>query len=135
MCFVAGWFRIASRLGDQEEGSRRIWRILSSRYLGHFWWLSCSCICVTYLEVYISSWVQFGDVPQVEQLRGENSSLYKQFSDATQQYRNADTTNRVLKSDVEAMRAKVFIYLLNLIWSCSNCQPNLWSIMKRGKKC
>ncbi|GMN39887.1 hypothetical protein TIFTF001_009102 [Ficus carica] len=44
---------------------------------------------------------------QVEQLRGENSSLYKQFSDATQQYRNADTTNRVLKSDVEAMRAKV----------------------------
>ena len=47
---------------------------------------------------------------QVEKLRGENSSLFKQFTDITQQYREADTSNRVLKSDVDAMRARV-IYI------------------------
>jgi len=44
---------------------------------------------------------------QVEQLRGENGTLCKQLTDATQQYRVADTDNRVLKSGVEALRAKV----------------------------
>ncbi|XP_041019381.1 basic leucine zipper 9 [Juglans microcarpa x Juglans regia] len=44
---------------------------------------------------------------QVEQLRGENVSLCKQLTDANQQYNVADTNNRVLKSDVEALRAKV----------------------------
>ncbi|KAG8636478.1 basic leucine zipper 9 [Manihot esculenta] len=44
---------------------------------------------------------------QVEQLTGDNTSLYKQLSDASQQYNNAHTNNRVLKSDVEALRAKV----------------------------
>ncbi|ONI33951.1 hypothetical protein PRUPE_1G455300 [Prunus persica] len=44
---------------------------------------------------------------QVEQLRGENSTLYRQLTDASQQFRDADTNNRVLKSDVEALRAKV----------------------------
>ncbi|CAI9115768.1 OLC1v1016760C1 [Oldenlandia corymbosa var. corymbosa] len=44
---------------------------------------------------------------QVEQLRGENGSLFKQLTDATQQYKDAATNNRVLKSDVEALRAKV----------------------------
>ncbi|KAM1726244.1 basic leucine zipper 9-like [Malus sylvestris] len=44
---------------------------------------------------------------QVEQLRGENSTLYRQLTDAFQQFRDADTNNRVMKSDVEALRAKV----------------------------
>ncbi|KAF5456551.1 hypothetical protein F2P56_026021 [Juglans regia] len=44
---------------------------------------------------------------QVEQVRGENVSLCKQLTDANQQYNVADTNNRVLKSDVEALRAKV----------------------------
>ncbi|KAH7524237.1 basic leucine zipper 9 isoform X2 [Ziziphus jujuba] len=44
---------------------------------------------------------------QVEQLREENSTLFKHFTDAAHQYRDADTNNRVLKSNVEAMRAKV----------------------------
>ncbi|XP_034684516.1 basic leucine zipper 9 [Vitis riparia] len=44
---------------------------------------------------------------QVEQLRGENASLYKQLTDASQQFGDANTNNRVLKSDVEALRAKV----------------------------
>ncbi|KAF7817162.1 basic leucine zipper 9-like [Senna tora] len=44
---------------------------------------------------------------QVEQLRLENAALYKQLTDASQQFREADTNNRVLKSDVEALRAKV----------------------------
>ncbi|GLU01123.1 hypothetical protein SLE2022_184480 [Rubroshorea leprosula] len=44
---------------------------------------------------------------QVEQLRGENASLYKQYTGAAQQHRNASTNNRLLKSSVEALRAKV----------------------------
>jgi len=49
-------------------------------------------------------------VSQVEQLRLENASLFKQLTDASQQFRDANTNNRVLKSDVEALRAKVNIY-------------------------
>ncbi|XP_041022482.1 basic leucine zipper 9-like isoform X1 [Juglans microcarpa x Juglans regia] len=44
---------------------------------------------------------------QVDKLKGENTSLCKQFTDANRQYHVADTNNRVLKSDVEALRAKV----------------------------
>ncbi|XP_057516513.1 bZIP transcription factor RISBZ4 isoform X2 [Amaranthus tricolor] len=44
---------------------------------------------------------------QVDQLNVENSSLFKQLNEAAQQLREATTNNRVLKSDVEAMRAKV----------------------------
>ncbi|XP_051130063.1 basic leucine zipper 9-like [Andrographis paniculata] len=44
---------------------------------------------------------------QVELLRGESESLYKQLADATQQYKDSTTNNRVLRSDVEALRAKV----------------------------
>ncbi|GMG99172.1 hypothetical protein Nepgr_001012 [Nepenthes gracilis] len=44
---------------------------------------------------------------QVDQLSGENLSLYKQLTEATQQLQDASTNNRVLKSDVEALRAKV----------------------------
>jgi hypothetical protein len=45
---------------------------------------------------------------QVEQLRQENGTRFKQLENATQQYHVADTDNRVLKSDVEALRAKVY---------------------------
>ncbi|XP_068314230.1 basic leucine zipper 9-like [Pyrus communis] len=44
---------------------------------------------------------------QFEQLRGENSTLCMQLTDASQQLCDADTNNRVLNSDVEALRAKV----------------------------
>lgn len=44
---------------------------------------------------------------QVEVLSGENVTLFKQLGDAAQQLRDATTNNRVLKSDVEALRAKV----------------------------
>lgn len=44
---------------------------------------------------------------QVDHLRGENSTLFKQLTDASQQFKDATTNNRVLKSDVEALRAKV----------------------------
>ncbi|PWA77055.1 5-enolpyruvylshikimate-3-phosphate synthase [Artemisia annua] len=45
---------------------------------------------------------------QVEQLRGEYSILFKQLMNAIQQFKDASTNNRVLKSDVEALRAKFF---------------------------
>ncbi|KAD6453776.1 hypothetical protein E3N88_08482 [Mikania micrantha] len=44
---------------------------------------------------------------QVEKLQLEYSLLYKQLTSATHQYKDASTNNRVLKSDVEALRAKV----------------------------
>lgn len=53
-------------------------------------------------------------VSQVEQLGVENTTLFKQLDEAAQQLREATTNNRVLKSDVEALRAKVKdIELLN----------------------
>lgn len=48
---------------------------------------------------------------EVERLRADNESLHKQFTQATHHYRSADTNNRVLKSDVEALRAKVYMYI------------------------
>ncbi|XXG57967.1 hypothetical protein AAC387_Pa04g0403 [Persea americana] len=44
---------------------------------------------------------------KVDQLRGENSSLFKQLDAASRQFGEAATDNRVLKSDVEALRMKV----------------------------
>ncbi|KAJ4758296.1 Basic-leucine zipper (bZIP) transcription factor family protein [Rhynchospora pubera] len=44
---------------------------------------------------------------QVDQLRGENSSLFKNLTDANHQFSTAVTDNRILKSDVEALRVKV----------------------------
>ncbi|KAF8099932.1 hypothetical protein N665_0235s0030 [Sinapis alba] len=44
---------------------------------------------------------------QVDSLKGENSTLYKQLIDATQLFRSAGTNNRILKSDVETLRIKV----------------------------
>ncbi|XP_029126966.1 light-inducible protein CPRF2 [Cajanus cajan] len=44
---------------------------------------------------------------QVSQLRGENSSLLKRLTDVSQKYGDAAVDNRVLKADVETLRAKV----------------------------
>ncbi|TKY61388.1 Light-inducible protein CPRF2 [Spatholobus suberectus] len=44
---------------------------------------------------------------QVSQLRGENSSLLKRLTDVSQKYNDAAVDNRVLKADVETLRAKV----------------------------
>ncbi|KAI3690333.1 hypothetical protein L2E82_48313 [Cichorium intybus] len=44
---------------------------------------------------------------QVELLRGEYTTLFKQLTSASQQFKDASTNNRVLKADVEALRAKV----------------------------
>uniref|UniRef100_A0A0E0JW77 BZIP domain-containing protein n=1 Tax=Oryza punctata TaxID=4537 RepID=A0A0E0JW77_ORYPU len=44
---------------------------------------------------------------QVDQLRGENASLFKQLTDANQQFTTSVTDNRILKSDVETLRVKV----------------------------
>ncbi|XP_068638786.1 bZIP transcription factor RISBZ4-like [Aristolochia californica] len=44
---------------------------------------------------------------QVDQLRGENASQYKHLKDACLQLRETTTENRVVKSNVEALRMKV----------------------------
>nr|XP_017236829.1 PREDICTED: light-inducible protein CPRF2 [Daucus carota subsp. sativus] len=44
---------------------------------------------------------------QVSQLRVENSSLLKRLTDISQRYNDAAVDNRVLKADIETMRAKV----------------------------
>lgn len=44
---------------------------------------------------------------QVSQLRVENSSLLRRLADVNQKYNDAAVDNRVLKADVETLRAKV----------------------------
>jgi len=44
---------------------------------------------------------------QVERLKGENATLFQRLSEANQQFSTAVTDNRILKSDVEALRVKV----------------------------
>ncbi|MED6148794.1 hypothetical protein PIB30_056233 [Stylosanthes scabra] len=44
---------------------------------------------------------------QVSHLRGENSSLLKRLTDISHKYNDAAVDNRVLKADVETLRAKV----------------------------
>ncbi|CAI8602574.1 unnamed protein product [Vicia faba] len=44
---------------------------------------------------------------QVSQLRGENSSLVKRLTNVSQKYTDSAIDNRVLKADVETLRAKV----------------------------
>ncbi|MED6170154.1 hypothetical protein PIB30_028132 [Stylosanthes scabra] len=44
---------------------------------------------------------------QVSQLRGENSSLLKRLTDVSHKYNESAVDNRVLKADVETLRAKV----------------------------
>ncbi|XP_057962977.1 basic leucine zipper 9-like [Malania oleifera] len=44
---------------------------------------------------------------EVEQLRGENASLFKQLTNATHRFRNVFTNNQVLRSDADALRAEV----------------------------
>ncbi|XP_073223327.1 light-inducible protein CPRF2-like isoform X2 [Cicer arietinum] len=44
---------------------------------------------------------------QVSQLRGENSTLVKRLTDVNQKYTESAVDNRVLKADVETLRAKV----------------------------
>ncbi|KAL5988843.1 hypothetical protein ACLOJK_026945, partial [Asimina triloba] len=44
---------------------------------------------------------------QVSQLRVENSTLMKRLTDTSQKYNEAAVDNRILKADVETLRAKV----------------------------
>ncbi|KAL2490105.1 bZIP transcription factor RISBZ4 [Forsythia ovata] len=61
---------------------------------------------------------------QVKQLQGEYESLFKQLADATQQFKDAATNNRVLKSNVEALRAKKQ-EILELLSDKSSVQPQV----------
>ncbi|KAG9449285.1 hypothetical protein H6P81_009250 [Aristolochia fimbriata] len=61
---------------------------------------------------------------QVDQLRGENATLYKQLTDASQQFSEAGTDNRVLKSDVEALRMKVKLAEDMVTRGSLNCSLN-----------
>lgn len=47
------------------------------------------------------------NVVQAAQLRVENSSLLKRLTDMNQKYNEAAVDNRVLKADIETLRAKV----------------------------
>ncbi|KAE8817995.1 Regulatory protein opaque-2 [Hordeum vulgare] len=47
------------------------------------------------------------ELQQVEQLKNESATLFKQLTEANQQFTTAVTDNRILKSDVETLRIKV----------------------------
>lgn len=50
-------------------------------------------------------------------MRVENASLFKQLTEITQKLNSALVDNRVLKSDVEALRAKVRVVLARLCFT------------------
>lgn len=52
---------------------------------------------------------------QVSHIRVKNSSLLKRLSDISQKYNEAAIDNRVLKADVETLRAKVRVLTQILI--------------------
>lgn len=58
--------------------------------------------------------VLFFYVWQVDQLRGENSSLFKQLTEISQRCKDAANNNLVLKSDVEALRATVCFDIVSI---------------------
>lgn len=49
---------------------------------------------------------------QVAQLRAENSTLLQRLQEITYMHKDASVDNRILKADVEALRAKVFVHFL-----------------------
>nr|APZ88643.1 transcription factor bZIP2 [Bambusa emeiensis] len=75
---------------------------------------------------------------QVEQLKGENASLCKQLTEANQQFTTAVTDNRILKSDVEALRIKVKMaedLVARSAMSCSLGHLGLAPFMNSRKMC
>jgi len=61
------------------------------KFVSSFWW---PWTCAILIE-------------QVEQLKNESATLFKQLTEANQQFTTAVTDNRILKSDVETLRIKV----------------------------
>uniref|UniRef100_A0A0D9WSX1 BZIP domain-containing protein n=1 Tax=Leersia perrieri TaxID=77586 RepID=A0A0D9WSX1_9ORYZ len=75
---------------------------------------------------------------QVEQLRGENASLFKQLAETSQHFTTAVTDNRVLKSDVEALRVKVKMaedMVARATMSCGLGQLGLAPLLNSRKMC
>ncbi|KAL5199654.1 hypothetical protein ABZP36_020857 [Zizania latifolia] len=75
---------------------------------------------------------------QVEKLKGENASLFKKLTDASQQFSTAVTDNRILKSDVEALRVKVKMaedLVARTAMSCGLGQLGLAPLLNSRKMC
>uniref|UniRef100_A0A0E0LEC0 BZIP domain-containing protein n=1 Tax=Oryza punctata TaxID=4537 RepID=A0A0E0LEC0_ORYPU len=75
---------------------------------------------------------------QVEQLKAENSSLFKQLTESSQQFNTAVTDNRILKSDVEALRVKVKMaedMVARAAMSCGLGQLGLAPLLSSRKMC
>ncbi|KAG8075021.1 hypothetical protein GUJ93_ZPchr0006g43080 [Zizania palustris] len=75
---------------------------------------------------------------QVEKLKGENASLFKKLTDASQQFSTAVTDNRILKSDVEALRVKVKMaedLVARTAMSCGLGQLALAPLLNSRKVC
>ncbi|XP_038970226.1 bZIP transcription factor RISBZ2-like [Phoenix dactylifera] len=64
---------------------------------------------------------------QVSQLRLENSSLLKRLTDIDQKYNDAAVDNRILKADVETLRAKVKMaeHTVKRVTGMSPLHPNI----------
>ncbi|ESR57177.1 hypothetical protein CICLE_v100201331mg, partial [Citrus x clementina] len=52
---------------------------------------------------------------QAGQLRAEHSSLLKGLTDVNQKYDESAVNNRILKADIETLRAKVTYYFIRII--------------------
>ncbi|ONK64700.1 uncharacterized protein A4U43_C07F28970 [Asparagus officinalis] len=67
---------------------------------------------------------------QVSQLRVENSALLKRLTDINQKYNEASVDNRILKADVETLRAKLLGWRCCI--GCVSCREESvkWRILK-----
>lgn len=103
---VSECFLIESQRGVREEENRPIW---ASSRLRFFFYPSPLFITISPILTIIIRIITLTARVQVSQLRVENSSLLKRLSDVSQKYNEAAVDNRVLKADVETLRAKVII--------------------------
>jgi hypothetical protein len=68
---------------------------------------------------------------QVAQLRVENSSLLRRLADVNQKFNDAAVDNRVLKADVETLRAKVCFWLFFILFELGrSAVSSAWACFK-----
>jgi hypothetical protein len=67
----------------------------------------------------------------VTQLRVENSSLLRRLADVNQKFNDAAVDNRVLKADVETLRAKVCFWFFFILFELERSAiSSTWACFK-----
>ena len=121
--FFPGSNPTENQLGVQEAERQLTWMNWRHRSDG-----LCHCFYLLKMSKNscLMSWV-LNALLQVAQLRVENSSLLRRLADVNQKFNEAAVDNRVLKADVETLRAKV-CYFVYAIWGLYMLNWALWVV-------